>query len=806
MPRPNQFVSGVLHAARQGPMLGCRRPVSSSPTLAGQMCLRASSAADGTRLRCGTTRSIHRNGSPSRGVRTAAQAPLTIMYTVVKRAGRPVAAVIGLLLLAGCALLMGILTVRGSQDDAARVARFLGVVLAIPALAIPLVVWWRRGAVATAPTAEQLSQARDTLAGVVAGQWRQEALARSLGDPEPMPVCWGLTEGAVMDHPRLIMGGLLSFTGRSDQIGPLAAEFRRLRRRRLVILGGAGSGKTTLAVQLLLELLATRQPGEPIPVLVSLAGWDPIEQPRLQEWLATRLAEDYPLLRGFGPHVARALAVQGHLLPVLDGLDELPQSRQPEVIAALNASLTDADHLVLTSRTVEYITAITEARDVLTAAAVIKPEPLTPTQAADYLTHCLPVDPGPSWHEVLSRLRAGTAGPLATVLATPLGLWLLRTVYVTPYTDPSPLLNLDASHPRGTVQADLFDKLIPSVLATRPASRDHSDPFRPHRTWNSNDVQSWLTYLAQHLHRTGTRDLQWWHLARDTLTRRTVGVTYGLMYGLTFGLFYGLTYALVVGLRSGLAFGLAYGLTAGLAMGLVARRWLTAEPAYANLQLKHRATLLARQLAFGLPVGLAVGLVVGLANALAVGLAWVGLLEGLRGGLPVGLRFGLPVGLMFGLTFGLIRWVGTPSKTGWASTPRSTYKATRALTALEISLFGLACGLAGWLAGGPRSWPWVGLTFGLTFGLVFVSSGAWLSHVLATWRLAASSKLPFRLMDFLDDAYRLGLLRTIGPAYQFRHAEFHDHLNRAGSTQPKTTAAPGVILKPRSGGGTGAWS
>jgi hypothetical protein len=30
-------------------------------------------------------------------------------------------------------------------------------------------------------------------------------------------------------------------------------------------------------------------------------------------------------------------------------------------------------------------------------------------------------------------------------------------------------------------------------------------------------------------------------------------------------------------------------------------------------------------------------------------------------------------------------------------------------------------------------------------------------------------------MDFLDDTYRLGLLRTVGPAYQFRHAEFQDH-------------------------------
>jgi predicted NACHT family NTPase len=38
-----------------------------------------------------------------------------------------------------------------------------------------------------------------------------------------------------------------------------------LPRRRLVI-GGPGTGKTTLAVQLLVHLLATRQEREPVPV------------------------------------------------------------------------------------------------------------------------------------------------------------------------------------------------------------------------------------------------------------------------------------------------------------------------------------------------------------------------------------------------------------------------------------------------------------------------------------------------------------------------------------------------------------
>ncbi|GAA1017745.1 hypothetical protein Aple_024950 [Acrocarpospora pleiomorpha] len=36
--------------------------------------------------------------------------------------------------------------------------------------------------------------------------------------------------------------------------------------------------------------------------------------------------------------------------------------------------------------------------------------------------------------------------------------------------------------------------------------------------------------------------------------------------------------------------------------------------------------------------------------------------------------------------------------------------------------------------------------------------------------------LPRNLMAFLDDAHRLGLLRAVGPIYQFRHADLQDHL------------------------------
>ncbi len=68
-----------------------------------------------------------------------------------------------------------------------------------------------------------------------------------------------------------------------------------------------------------------------------------------------------------------------------------------------------------------------------------------------------------------------------------------------------------------------------------------------------------------------------------------------------------------------------------------------------------------------------------------------------------------------------------------------------------------------------------GLLFGLLFGPVRTRT-CWPAFVLASLSLGARHRLPCHLMGFLDDAYRLGLLRIVGPAYQFRHAALQDHL------------------------------
>ncbi|WP_433337589.1 NACHT domain-containing protein [Spirillospora sp. CA-294931] len=719
---------------------------------------------------------------------------------------------------------------KAGLGDAADRAQLTGLVLAAAVALVGTVRWARQRSGqlgAAAPAAHTLAEAKELLAELVDQQWKQEARLRSLDDPDPIPVRWRTPEAAeLMDHAINIdpsagpAGGpaRLWWTASSADIGALADRFRRTRRRRLVILGGPGTGKTTLALQLLLHLLATRTADEPVPVLLPVAGWDTRRHPRLQDWIADRLASDYPALRSpeLGAEVARALAGRGHILPVLDGLDELPPPAQTAVITALNRSLGGDDQLILTSRTTEFTAAVTMAGDVITSAAVLEPRPLTPVAAADHLTHCLPPNPGPAWRQALNTLRTtppagqnppGTAasGPgaaLAGVAATPLGLWLLRTVYTAPGADPAELTDPVRFPTPAALQAHLFDRLIDAVIATRDPSGNRADPFRPRRRHDPDKVRQWLGHLAHHLSGQGTRDFAWWRLAATThaVTRTTAftlallttlmgGLAGGLALGLVFGFAKGLVTGFAGGLIEGFMSGLVFGLVFGLMVGFSARSWEQDSPGYADLRIRQRSTELVRKLATGFATmfasgftrGFASGFVLGLADGPADGLASV-----LLTGLVVGLVPGFVLGLAFVLAGGLTKWAETPAQLSRATTPIGSWRADRTVNLLRISVFGLVSGLLIGLVFGLASGLADGLASGLAFGLgVGLASGAgnatgahraWLAYLVATWRLDRAGLLPRRLMPFLDDCHRLGLLRAVGPIYQIRHAELHDHL------------------------------
>ncbi|WP_242895240.1 NACHT domain-containing protein [Actinomadura litoris] len=744
------------------------------------------------------------------------------------------AAGIGVLVLA--AVTFAPLTGKDGLQTAANRAQLTGGF--VLAAAVPLIsAWWwarrrtRELAAQAVPDPDVLKSTKDLLAEVVAEQWKDEALVRSLDNPDPIPVRWrtpapGDHTTAIMDHPALIdpaaagaAGSGVPWTASSADIAALATRFRGTRRRRLVILGGPGAGKTTLAVQLLLHLLATRPqpPGEPVPILLPIAGWDIERFPRLHDWLTDRLLAHYPALRapGLGEGVVRALAARGHLLPVLDGLDELPPPAQGAVISALNGSLGGEDQLILTSRTAEFVRAVTRAGDVITSAAVLEARPLDARASADYLAACLPPDPGPHWRHTLTVLRhapppgqrpsAHPAAALADVAATPLGLWLLRTVYLTPGADPAPLTDPVRFPAEAALQAHLFDRLIPSLIAARPPSDNPAEPFRPRHRYDPDQVRRWLGYLAHHLtsQTTPTHDFAWWRLAASSraLTLATrLGFT--LVITLTITLTLGLTLGFVdwsenshleekdqwgQGFPLGIL-GIAIGIAAGIYSGTQIWSLAQDEPGYADLRGRPRAAELVRPLVKRSALGITYALGLLLTGTVQDGTAMFEF-----NAVLLFVWLGFTGGATWWLMIDLPTWADTPAPSKPIGTPIDNWRADRTLNLLRITNSALTAVLwivlweaAGVAARGRWINTWTNLAVtaqalasalacGLTFG-ISSEHRAWWAYLIATKKLAQADRLPRRLMPFLDDCHRLGLLRAVGPIYQFRHAELHDHL------------------------------
>jgi hypothetical protein len=102
-------------------------------------------------------------------------------------------------------------------------------------------------------------------------------------------------------------------------------------------------------------LLARRVSGGPVPVLVSQASWNPAAD-GLHESLAAQLAADRPALTAATPACpgdgswTEALLAAGLIVPILDGLDEIPGAVRAQAITRINDALRPGEPLVVTCR------------------------------------------------------------------------------------------------------------------------------------------------------------------------------------------------------------------------------------------------------------------------------------------------------------------------------------------------------------------------------------------------------------------------------------------------------------------------
>jgi hypothetical protein len=605
---------------------------------------------------------------------------------------------------------------------------------------------------------DRLNTAADRLAENMRAYWQEQATRRRIVPPAPtVAMCsrWALSEA----HPAGKAKGLAS-----DVVMRLHEEvYLQLPRRRLVIHGGPGAGKTAAMILLLLAALDHRRglagqqrANAPVPVWLTAGGWNPATTP-VRAWARETMNRDHPYLRAreHGPDAADELLRAGRVALFLDGLDEMPASARDQLLKRLREEASGLC-VVMTSRTDQLREAL--ATKWLGNAAVIELCPVQRSDAANYLLHDQAGAQRDRWEQVCDHLEEHPDSIAARALDNPLTLSLARDTYQ--HDDPTALIDA-SSH---ATEEQLRGHLLARLLAHAYPDQDEQDK-----------ATSRLAWIAHHM---GTnRDLPWWHIP-TWIPAWQIRLTAGLAVGLANVLTLWLPLGLVVGNERGLAVGLASVLAVGLPIGLVFGLWVglwvglgkehqTLDPRWPRWHETFR--ILAWGLAFGFPVWL---------------LIWI------REGVT---DLALPgIGCAIGCAIGLTKLWRAPGTRSSAATPLSTYVAdwhAQLLLGLVVGLLvgpaaGVSAGLASGLTVGLASGLASGLTVGLTVGLVFGSASVLRLTEVA---LLFQGRGLGRFMPLLEGALDRQVLQQTGAVYQFRHAELQDHL---AAMRRQRTASP----------------
>ncbi|WP_192580267.1 NACHT domain-containing NTPase [Micromonospora sp. ALFpr18c] len=618
----------------------------------------------------------------------------------------------------------------------ASVGAFL---LALASLALPFTTSWITQK--TDNQARTRQKLLNLLAKSVMAQWSNEERVRRLNDPEPIPVQWHGLGPPISDHWKNIRTDGESHRLPVDgRLADLSDVFETvLHRRRLVILGEAGAGKTVLATRLLLDLLGRRTEESSVPIIAPMASWDSNRE-TFEEWISGRLAGDYPVMHDLT--ISRELISSGQILPILDGFDEMAPHSRKAAIEAINR-LGVHQTFVMTSRHGEYLEMIARG-GILTAAAVIEIEELSTTTVRSYLTRVTPPLRLHQWNKVFSRLEKSPRGRLAQALNTPLMVSLAREAYARGSGDPNDLINARIRTKEG-IEKHLTQALIPSVFDGASSTR-----------WDSADrAHEWLSFLARWLRENESQEVRWWELEKEVegLTSAAWVTSIAFVFAISW-------------LISGLPLALM-SVIAALGSSLIFLRRLDPRPSITSVSLRRFWKPFSRSVGASTALGL-------------VNFAALGKLELI----PVGFVVGIFVGVIVGAVDAMTAQVDTAKP----SSPAAVLRASRSVALTTGIMVSLIAGGSLAVAGGKIS-GFPGLTGGFLGGMTAIIASPWGKFETARLIFAFKGVLPLRLVSFLEFCRERGILRQSGPQYQFRHILLLENL-----APPKSSRMPAAPL------------
>ncbi len=661
-------------------------------------------------------------------------------------------------------------------DTGDKISSIGSLIVGFASLLVALVALRQAMQVSSIDPATQLQRAISDLAQLVDRQWEREAGIRGLLHPEPLRVQWSSTGRPVAAPASEVVEpipGVRPIRLRlNGDVSTVAETWKKLPAQQLVIIGAPGAGKTTLTVLLVRQLLARRQIEEPVPVLLTLAGWDP-ENVHLETWLTERIKADYPQLmnkRTYGLDATMRLVDRSCIIPVLDGLDEMPEKSRGNAIAALNMAVANNRPLVLTCRSDEYEQAIAQAGTPLSRAVVVELKPVKLLGISHYLTSGQ-VDGNNRWAGVLENLRAEPAGILAQTLSTPLMVYLARVAYSTPAANPADLLKFNDIN---STRNHLISAYLPMMY--RPRQPEKNKP-RASKEYRLEKSQKWLSFFAQSMDSAGTRGISPWSFQppifaswKSTLRAGTILTS--------------ILVALILAAKFPGNLGQFGEIVQIIPTLLISFLLISTTIDVASRSENIRPTRIRIQ-----PLRFILGAIAGPLALIAFSFVivytfqWLGLYDfPERGNRSERNTIGTIL-IMLSMAGGAVA-AGLTRRISEIEAPdpimalRHDRKALLIVTLFPLATSGILFTI---LVGGTST-----VLTGMFFGLILVTAPAqafgvgkaWLNWQLNRAWLSAAGVAPWDLLDFLEDAHYRGVLRVVGMQYQFRHAILQDHLTQ----------------------------
>jgi hypothetical protein len=565
----------------------------------------------------------------------------------------------------------------------------------------------------------------------------------------------------------------IRFKGNSVPFEEVVSEWDH-GRTRLVITAEPGYGKTVASLTLLSHINGSGNISDgPIAELFPLAEWyrwhlDHARKP-LTEWLANQLVTSYQVT----DEVAQTLITNDRVLPLLDGLDELPAAGQLACMEAIDAYAGRAAPFrpfVLTCRIQEYRDLAPHWVNTDQQVALIG---LDGPQILKLLSSW--AVGRPDWAVIRDGVEAGNQ-TLLHLLRSPLRLNVVLQAYKE--RDSRELLRFKPAAAQEHIWRLLLNLESPGYAGARQDS-----------------VYPWLVYLAAKMKSLSTQQFhihELYRYAPDSAKMfRRFRITFGLSVGLATGLIIGLGGAFSHGLASGqitksVGNSLAGGVFFGYIFGMVVLQ-TTKEVPVARLPM---ALALRRTLPW-VVVGLCGGAIVvifGSNDELIKSqiLPNPAANEWLRGILTA-IIFALALGL-FALFFGSASRSTRPPAKLAARGPGAILAGSRDRWLVAGSGGLLAGALLG--IGDPLNILVFG-PFGALFGILLGGIGTWLYHYRVRLLLTREGLTPWRLPDFLAwcAAPKRGWLR-VSDGYEFRHRDLRDYLASQWATESLAEFGP----------------